>query len=118
MSNVPGWRLALSRGAAFLYRCVLHHQFSSYTSCFRIYRRTAIAELSVYNLGFCGVAEILARLDLAGYRLVECPAELQLRLLGESKINLAKTIVDHVQLIVRLAAARWLKIPLPTGFRP
>ena len=118
VANVPGWRLALSKGAAFLYRCVLHHQFSSYTSCFRVYRRSAVTGLGVYKRGFCGVAEILARLDLAGYRLVECPAELHLRLLGESKINLAKTIVDHLQLIVRLAAARWLKIPLPTGFRP
>ncbi len=118
VANMPRWRLTLSKGAALLYRCVLHHQFSSYTSCFRVYRRSATKDISVYKLGFCGVAEILARLDLAGYRLVECPADLQLRLLGESKINLAKTVIDHVQLIVRLAAARWLKIPLPRGFRP
>ncbi|MFT4583187.1 MAG: hypothetical protein ACI915_002354 [Gammaproteobacteria bacterium] len=115
LANVPNWRLMLSKGAALLYRSVLHHKFTSYTSCFRVYRRSSVAELSVINQGFCGVAEILARLDLAGYRIVECPAELETRLLGQSKINLLKTIVDHLRLIIRLAAARWLKIPLPNG---
>ena len=118
IANVPRWRLLLSKGAAFLYRCVLHHQFSSYTSCFRVYRRSAVSDLAVYKKGFCGVAEILARLDLAGYRLVECPAELEIRLLGRSKINTMKTIIDHLQLILRLAAARWLRVPLPDGYRP
>ncbi len=115
LANVPGWRLLLSRGAAFLYRSVLHHKFTSYTSCFRVYRRSAVADISVSNYGFCGVTEILARLDLAGYRIVECPAELETRLLGQSKINLFKTIGGHLHLIARLAAARWLKIPLPDG---
>ena len=115
LAKVPSWRLLLSKGAALLYRSVLHHKFTSYTSCFRVYRRSAVAELSVINQGFFGVAEILARLDLAGYRIVECPAELETRLLGQSKINLLKTVVDHLRLIIRLAAARWLKIPLPNG---
>tara|TARA_R110001592_G_scaffold331190_2_gene613886 strand:- start:110 stop:442 length:333 start_codon:yes stop_codon:yes gene_type:complete len=105
--------MLLSRGAAFLYRCVLRHQFTSYTSCFRIYRREVLDGMSVYFDGFCGVAEILARLDQRGYALRECPAELQVRVLGHSKINLASTIVDHLHLISRLACARWLKLPLP-----
>lgn len=118
VANVPPWRLALSRGAAFLYRCVLNHQFSSYTSCFRIYRRSAVEGIGVWKSGFCGVAEILARLDLAGHRLVECPAELETRVLGQSKINLLRTIADHLHLLARLACARWLGIPLPDGYRP
>ena len=113
ITNVPKWRLLLSQGAAFLYRLVLHHQLSSYTSCFRVYRRAAVTDLAVYNRGFCGVTEILARLDLSGYRIVECPALLNTRVLRQSKINLAKTITDHLRLAGRLAAARWLKIPLP-----
>lgn len=115
IANVPGWRLLLSRGAAFLYRMVLHHQLTSYTSCFRVYRRDAVMNLSIYNTGFCGVAEILARIDLAGRKIVECPAELETRLLGQSKINLLKTVWDHLRLITRIAAARWLKIALPLG---
>lgn len=115
IANVPAWRLLLSRGAAFLYRLVLHHQLTSYTSCFRVYRRETVRHLSIYNTGFCGVAEILARIDLAGHRIIECPAELQTRLLGQSKINLLKTVGDHLRLITRIAAARWLKIALPRG---
>jgi len=115
VANVPEWRLLLSRGAAFLYRLVLNHQFSGYTSCFRIYRTDAIKGMTVANPGFCGVTEILARLDIAGHKLVECPAELHIRLLGQSKINLFRTTVDHLKLIVRIGAARWLGIPLPAG---
>jgi glycosyltransferase involved in cell wall biosynthesis len=113
ITNVPKWRLLLSQGAAFLYRLVLHHQLTSYTSCFRVYRRSAVTGIAVYNRGFCGVAEILARLDLSGCRIVECPALLNTRVLGQSKINLAKTTTDHLRLVGRLAAARWFKIPLP-----
>ncbi len=113
--NVPGWRLMMSRGAAFLYRRVLRHKFSSYTSCFRIYRRQIVEGMSLNNTGFCGVAEILGRLDLAGYRIVECPAVLDVRLLGYSKINTVKTVFDHVRLIVRLAAARWLGVAMDSA---
>jgi len=113
IANVPQWRMALSRGAAFLYRCVLRHKFSSYTSCFRIYRRESLQGMVVHYDGFCGVAEILARLDMQGYALRECAANLEVRVLGESKINLASTIFDHLKLVSRLAMARWLSIPLP-----
>ena len=114
VANVPRWRLGLSRGAALLYRLVLNHKFSGYTSCFRIYRTSAISGMQIYNNGFCGVTEILARLDLAGKELMECPAELQIRLLGQSKINLIRTTIDHLILIARLAGARWFNIALPT----
>lgn len=106
--NVPAWRLMLSRGAAFLYRRVLRHKFSGYTSCFRIYRRHTVTGMALHFKGFCGVAEILGRLDLAGYRIIECPAVLDVRLMGYSKINTLRTILDHLRLLARLAAVRWL----------
>lgn len=114
VANVPEWRLLLSRGAAFLYRLVLNHQFSGYTSCFRIYRLEAVKDMKIVNPGFCGVTEILARLDIAGHKLVECPAELHIRLLGQSKINLFRTTLDHLKLILRIGASRWFGFPLPT----
>ena len=117
-SNVPAWRMGLSKGAAFLYRRLLNHKLTSYTSCFRVYRRHALASIEVYNQGFSGVAEILARLDLSGCRIVEYPATLEVRLLGHSKINTLTTIFEHLMLMTRIGAARWLKIPLPRGYRP
>lgn len=104
--NVPAWRLLLSRGATALYRRVFRNQLSSYTSCFRIYRRAALAGLVLRNEGFCGVTEILAELDLAGHRFVECPVALQVRLLGQSKIRLLQVTGDHLRLLGRLAMRR------------
>ena len=113
MKNVPRWRAAMSRGAAMLYRRVLRQRLSSYTSCFRIYRRSVVAGMVLSEPGFCGVAEILGRLDLAGRQIVEFPALLETRVLGQSKIRVARTVRDHLRLLARLAACRWFGRPLP-----
>lgn len=106
MRNVAFWRQWLSKGAAFLHSLVLHHKLTSYTSCFRLYRRHTIKDMTVSNRGFCGVTEILARIDLAGYRIVEYPAVLEVRLLGASKINIFKTMLEHIQLVAKIACLR------------
>jgi polysaccharide deacetylase family protein (PEP-CTERM system associated) len=104
--NVPGWRLFLSRGASFLYRRVLKSKLDTYTSCFRVYRRSAFADMELDETGFLGVAEMLGRVDLAGGKIVEFPAVLEVRLFGISKMKTAKTIVGHLKLLIRLAKMR------------
>ena len=104
--NVPQWRLGLSKGASFLYRHTLTQQLHTYTSCFRVYRRDAVVDLRLREAGFLGVAEILGRLDLRGERIVEYPATLEVRLFGQSKMKVLKTIVGHLQLLTRLLALR------------
>lgn len=116
--NVPAWRLLISRTAAFMYCQIMRNKLSSYTSCFRIYRRPSISHMKVRNTGFCGVTEILARLDLAGHSFVECPADLQVQLLGESKIHLFRVTFDHLRLITRLLGARLFATRLPRGHSP
>ena len=106
--NVPAWRLTLSRGAAFLYRRVLRTKLHTFTSCFRVYRRSSVAPLPVQNGRFLGIAELVGRLDLAGGKIVEYPATLEVRMLGRSKMKTVRTIVGHLGLLARLAAARWL----------
>lgn len=113
MHAVPAWRSLLSRGAAAMHRWVFRHKLTSYTSCFRLYRRSAIEGITVCDPGFCGVTEILGRLDLAGHRIVEYPALLETRLLGQSKIKVFRTTISHLRLAVRLAAWRWLGRPMP-----
>ncbi len=103
--NVPPWRLTLSKGASFLYRQVLRQKLSTYTSCFRVYRRSALAGLPLSEEGFLGVAETLGRLDLRGSGIVEYPATLEVRLFGRSKMKLLKTILGHLKLLARLL--RW-----------
>jgi polysaccharide deacetylase family protein (PEP-CTERM system associated) len=104
--NVPRWRLALSKTASALYRAALGERLHTYTSCFRVYRREAVAEMQLSENGFLGVAEMLGKLALAGARIVEHPATLEVRLLGRSKMRVARTIAGHLKLLLRFAIAR------------
>ncbi len=105
--NVPGWRLFLSKGASWLYRRTLRSKLDTYTSCFRVYRRTSVADLPLSESGFLGVAEMLGRLDLRGGKIVEHPAVLEVRLFGFSKMKTARTIFGHLSLLSRLAKIRF-----------
>ena len=104
--NVPEWRLFLSKGASFLYRRALRSKLSTYTSCFRVYRRSAFLDLEIKENGFLGVAEMLGRLDLKGGKIVEYPAVLEVRLFGFSKMKTARTIFGHLRLLSNLLKTR------------
>ena len=106
--NVSPARLVLSRTLSRLYRLVLHHPFATYTSCFRVYRRSAVADLALRNGGFLGVAELLGELDLRGAKLVEVPAVLESRMLGRSKMSTIVTILGHLRLLARFGLRRVL----------
>lgn len=104
--NVPEWRLFLSKGASWLYRRTLRSKLSTYTSCFRVYRRSSVIDLPTTEKGFLGVAEMLGRLDLKGGNIVEYPAILEVRLFGFSKMKTARTIFGHLKLLSKLAKLR------------
>jgi glycosyltransferase involved in cell wall biosynthesis len=104
--NVPGPRLFLSKSASFLYRQVFRQKLFTYTSCFRVYRRGAMEGMKLTYPGFLGVVEILGRLDLRGSRVVEYPTTLEVRVFGQSKMKLARTILAHLGLLSRLLWAR------------
>ncbi len=104
--NVPEWRLFLSKGASWLYRRTLNAKLSTYTSCFRVYRRSSFVNLEIREKGFLGVAEMLGRLDLAGGKIIEYPAVLEVRLFGISKMKTARTVFGHLKLISSLSQAR------------
>jgi len=103
---VPGWRLSLSKSLSRLYAMVLNHRLATYTGCFRVYRRSAVERIALREGGFLGVAEMLGRLDLGGGRIVECPALLEVRLLGRSKMKTLRTIAGHLRLLARLGFLR------------
>ena len=105
--NVPRWRLFLSKNLSALYRRVCRHKLWTYTSCFRVYRRSRVADLPVVEGGFLGITEMLGLLDRQGYKIVERPAVLEVRMLGRSKMRLWPTISGHLRLLSRLAASRW-----------
>jgi len=105
--DVSAFRLLLSRGASILYRFVFHQKLATYTSCFRVYRRSALTAVHTEHRGFIGIAEVLARLDHAGYRIIEYPAVLRSRRHGASKLRLPRTIAGHLGLMTTLAFAKY-----------
>jgi polysaccharide deacetylase family protein (PEP-CTERM system associated) len=105
--NVPEWRLFLSKGASWLYRRALRAKLATYTSCFRVYRRSSFVDLPLQEKGFLGVAEMLGRLDLRGGKIIEYPAILEVRLFGFSKMKTARTIFGHLKLLSRLSKIRF-----------
>lgn len=106
VQNVPGWRLMLSKGASVLYRLVLPTKIASYTSCFRVFRRSAMLDINPTAPGFHGVPEMLGLLDLKGGKIVEFPTVLAVRLFGASKMKTAKTVIGTTKLLMRLARLR------------
>lgn len=100
--DVPAWRLVLSRGLSVLYGLTLRQRLATYTSCFRVYRRSSIVDLELFDGGFTGIAEMLAWVDRRGGRIVEVPAVLSRRAYGESKMRIARVVVRHLRLLGRL----------------
>jgi polysaccharide deacetylase family protein (PEP-CTERM system associated) len=111
--NLPAWRLVLSKGLSLLYRVVLHNKLATYTSCFRVYRRQAFNGLTLKDEGYVGITEMLIQLDSRGGRVVECPAVMEVRLLGHSKMKIIKTIAGHLGLLAQLVADRLRRLIFP-----
>lgn len=106
--NVPRWRLLLSKSASRMYRMVLRNQLYTYTSCFRVYRRSAVADLQIQHGNFLGVVELFSLLDARGSLIAEHPATLEVRMLGRSKMKTLRTILGHLQLMGGIARRRLL----------
>ena len=104
--NVPAWRLALSKGVCMIYQRILNHAFSSYTACFRVYRRSKMLGMKLDDEGFMGIMEIFVRLDQSKAHIVEFPAVLETRLIGQSKMKVLRVIRNHLGLIRRLVTER------------
>ena len=71
--DVPQWRVVLSKTASSLYRRVLKHKLYTYTSCFRVYRRSAILNLDLRQNGFLGIAELLGKAGTTRLKLLNAP---------------------------------------------
>jgi len=59
VTNVPAWRLFLSKGLSQIYRLVLPRKLYTYTSIFRAYRREVLETIPTTSLRFLGLVEIL-----------------------------------------------------------
>ena len=107
VEGVPEWRLFLSRGASWLYGGILRNKLATYTSCFRVCRRSSVAHLVPRHAGYIGVVEMLARLDREGWRIVEHPVVLEARLLGRSKLKIVRVVAQHLRFLAEISLARF-----------
>ena len=106
VNNVPSWRLVLSHTLSCLYRILLGQNLSTWTSCFRVYRKQQIVDLPLVENGFLGTAELAAQLSLHGRKIVEHPATLEVRLFGFSKMKTVRTILAHLRLLSKVVARK------------
>lgn len=106
---VPGaaaWNLTLSRLLAAMYRRVLTHQLHTYTSCFRVHRRSRMLAIPGRRSGPVGLTESLALLDLSGGAIVEHPVRLDARMFGRSRMSVMRSLVAHLGLFAELVWRR------------
>jgi len=110
--NVPGWRLLLSKASSALYRCITARPLHTFTACVRVYRRSSAVDIPLRHTGFLGVAELLGKMALANKNIVEHPATLEVRIFGQSKMRVLKTILGHFGLLSELG---WMRFQLPAA---
>ena len=111
--NVPKWRLVFSRCASIAYRVVTGLNLYTYTSCFRVYRRSSMLNMKLRNEGFVGVAELLWRMHRRGANIIECPAVLSIREFGQSKMRVVGVTLQHLKLLSRAFLFRVFRRGLP-----
>jgi dolichol-phosphate mannosyltransferase len=107
VENVPLWRLRLSRLASQLYGLACRRKLSCYTSCFRVYRRSAVVDIELENQRFVGIAELLCKVLQQGGAVVEHPALLRARVAGHSKMRVVRASIGHLRLIAKIFADRF-----------
>jgi len=109
--DVPRWRIAISRIASRIYRCIMKTNLHCYTSCFRIYRKSDCKNLKLDHPGYTGTVEMIWNLERQRKKVVECPVDLRPRRYGQSKIKLVPVIWRHLILMANITQQRfWRKV--------
>tara|TARA_B100001996_G_C18671087_1_gene596770 strand:+ start:3580 stop:4290 length:711 start_codon:yes stop_codon:yes gene_type:complete len=95
-------RLLISYSCNLIYRKITKVEAYTFTSIFKMYRLKAIKNIQIENKGFVSVAELFIKSAQQGASVKEFPCTLSIRQLGESKIRIVSSIIDHLKLIVQL----------------
>ena len=112
LEKVPIWRQSLTLMNAALYKLALgkgSSQAKIFSCAFRAYKATVIKSLQFNSNGFGAASEILGRLILKGYKVLEVPSTLTTRQFGESKMNVKKAVIEHLKNVRLFFNIRYLK---------
>lgn len=107
---VPPWRLRISKFASTLYRFAFRQKLATYTSCCRIYRKSAVEKVELTSSGFVGVTELLWKVDRAGGTILEFPARLSSRVVGHSKLKVLRTARQHLFFLSKAVLSRFCDV--------
>ncbi len=100
-----GFRFIFSRSLSGIYGLVLQGKksgISTYTSCFRVYRKDVLFGIFPESDDFVANAEIIIRAIFKGYRIEEYATQVCKREFGKSKMKIVKTIVSHIKFIWKI----------------
>lgn len=109
VTNVPGYRLLLSKSISMIYRIILGRRAKgiyTFTALNRIYRRRVVESVKFKSNNFLATAELLIGAIKKEYRVKELPATLNVRRYGVSKIRLLSVIWSHFKYVLRLIFCR------------
>jgi len=95
-------RLLISYLCNLIYRKITKVETYTFTSIFKMYRLEAIKNIQIENKGFVSVAELFIKSAQQGASVKEFPCTLSIRQLGESKIQIVSSIIDHLKFITQL----------------
>jgi len=95
-------RVFLSKAVNKVYQILMGKKIASISSIFRLYRTDCLKKMPIVSTGFDINAEILFKLIKAKRKIIEVPATLTTRIHGESKINTAREIKNHIKLILKI----------------
>jgi dolichol-phosphate mannosyltransferase len=107
VAGVPGWRLFFSRGASTLYRLLVDRRIHTYTALVRAYRRSILDASLSDHPGFLNVAMTLVEACRRGATVVEIPAILAQREVGQSKARVVQITRTHLRYMSHLL---WLRM--------
>jgi dolichol-phosphate mannosyltransferase len=98
----PLYRRALSQILNRLYARGLSLPFRDMSSGFRLYRREVIRMLDIEGRNFDVLEDILLRLVVGGYDVVEVPMHYKSRLTGRSHVRLVQFLASYLRTFWRL----------------
>jgi dolichol-phosphate mannosyltransferase len=103
--GIPFWKRSLSLGVnaalSRLGRCRVRDK----TSGFRVYRADALSRLAIRQGGFTFLADFLVQAADLGLTIREEPIRFTYRVAGRSKLPFARTSLEYLRLLSRIAGA-------------
>lgn len=111
IKDVSRARLVLSVPVNLMYRMLLGRGITAVSPVFRLYRRSVFEDFPIESNNFEINAEILAKLIIAGRKVVEVPVELHRREFGTSKIRVGREIRNNIRILAKIAKTKYLGRP-------